>query len=68
MDTIGVRLGLFNCGMHQSMLLLPKHLRNFKRVLAKACGTGGFHMLFLCEVGGHKKGLAAADINPQDLL
>ena len=25
-------------------------------------------MLALCEVGGHKKGLAAADINPQDLL
>jgi hypothetical protein len=50
------------------MLLANKHLQNFKRVLAKACDLGGFHMLFLCEVGGHKKGLAAAGVNPQDLL
>ena len=67
-STVNVQVGCFNIGISQEMLSVDKHIKNFKRILGKAFDEGDMHLLGLCEVGGHKKGLKDALIYPEDLL
>ena len=57
LPTVTLKLGCFNCGIDQSMLSKDKHIRNLRRVIAKAVEEQDLHMVTLCEVGGHKQGL-----------
>ena len=67
-STVNVQVGCFNIGISQEMLSVDKHIKNFKRILGKAFDEGDMHLLGLCEVGGHKKGLKTEGIHPQDLI
>ena len=66
--SVRLNFGTFNCGMQQEMLTNTKHSNNLKRVIAKAVGERDLHIVTLCEVGGHKKGLRAAAMWAQDLV
>ena len=58
LPTVRLRLCCFNCGVDQSMLSKDGHLNNLSRIIAKAVHEQDLHMVTLCEVGGHKQGLA----------
>ena len=63
-----LKLGCFNCGIHQSMIPKEKHQKNLSRVIAKAVCEEELHMVTLCEVGGHKQGLETSIVRAQDLV
>ena len=67
-QSVHLNVGCFNAGIFQDMLLKEKHKHNLRRILRKSFEEGGLHLLGLCEVGGHKAGLGALGIHPQDLL
>ena len=60
--TVRLNLGCFNTGIDQNMLPLAVHQKNLGRVIAKGVAEQDLHMLTLCEVGGHKKGLALCEV------
>ena len=62
LPTVRLNLGCFNTGIDQLMLPLAVHQKNLGRVIAKGVAEQDLHMLTLCEVGGHKKGLALCDV------
>ena len=69
---VGLNFGTFNVGIDQHMLTATrksnKNVNNLKRVIAKAVETEELSLLMLCEVGGHRQGLAAAGIPPDDII
>ena len=67
-QSVHLNVGCFNAGIFQDMLLEEKHKHNIRRILRKIFEECGLHLLGLCEVGGHKAGLGALGIHPQDLL
>ena len=68
LPTVRVKLGCFNCGIDQAMLSKDVHVKNLSRVIAKAVGEQDLHMVTLCEVGGHKKGLEESTVSAQELV
>ena len=68
LPTVRLNLGCFNCGIDQAMLSKDVHQKNLSRVIAKAVGEQDLHMVTLCEVGGHKKGLGHSTKRAQDLV
>ena len=62
LPTVRLNLGCFNTGIDQLMLPLAVHQKNLGRVIAKGVAEQDLHMLTLCEVGGHKKGLALCEV------
>ena len=61
LPTVRLNLGCFNSGIDQPMLPKEVHQKNLGRLIAKAVGEQDLHMVTLCEVGGHKKGLALCE-------
>ena len=57
LPSVRLKLGCFNCGMHQDMVPHQRHTTSLKRVIAKGVHEEDLHMVTLCEVGGHKQGL-----------
>ena len=55
-------------GIHQEMLLKPEHRQSFGRIIVKGFGEGQCNLMGFCEVGGHKKGLEAANILPPAIV
>ena len=69
LPTVQLRLGCFNCGMDQKMLTKEKWLAKLRRVIGFGVIEGGFHLLTLCEVGGHGRGLSKSPhANAQSLV
>ena len=68
MPTVLLKLGCFNCGIVQDMLSKADHQQNLRRVISKAVAEQDFHMVNLCEVGGHKEGLQKSTVSAQDLV
>ena len=68
--TVEVRIGSFNVGLHQSMLSSnKKKVKNAKvmeRVATTCSHEGKLDMFCMCEVGGHKEGLAQAQLNSEE--
>ena len=50
-----LKLGCFNCAIHQAMLSKEVHQKNLSRVIAKAVGEQDLHVVTLCEVGCHRR-------------
>ena len=71
-DRASVNVGTFNLGLYQSQIESKNFetgtLRNFRRIIAKGFENGELHLLNLCEVGGHKKGLPASFIKADCLV
>ena len=67
-SSVTLRIGCIYKGIHQDMLKLDNHIENGRRILGQGFEEGELHVLGFCEVGGHKQGLNAADINPQKLI
>ena len=55
---VRLKLGCFNCGMTQEMLQKEVWLAKLRRVIGKGVSEQGLDLLTLCEVGGHRRGLA----------
>ena len=68
LPTVRLNLGCFNCGMDQAMLSKAVHEKNLGRVIAKGVGEQDLHLLNLCEVGGHKKGLDESKKHAQKIV
>ena len=68
LPTVLLKLGCFNCGMHQAMLSKAAHQENLGRVIAIGVGTHDLHMVTLCEVGGHKEGLEMSTVSAQAIV
>ena len=70
--TVEVNVGSFNLGLEQPQIEsrhFPKRgLLNFRRIIAKGFEEGDLHLLNLCEVGGHKKGLSASHITAASVV
>ena len=60
LPTVLLNLGSFNCGID--------HRRNLGRVIAKGVMEQDLHLLNLCEVGGHKKGLDESKKRAQNIV
>ena len=67
-STVDMHMSCFNIGIHQAMLGSEKHLVNARRILGKDSEEGELDLLGLCEDGGHKQGLKAAGIHPEDFI
>ena len=68
-DAIQLRLGSLNAGVQQSMLQGKKNrkvIASLQRVVQTCVSEGNLDIFCFCEVGGHKQGLRAAGIHPQD--
>ena len=69
---VTLRVGTFNFGIHQDQLrsrrAAPKVLTQFERVVMKMTEEGALDMLFGCEVGGHKEGMGAENIDAKNVL
>ena len=68
-DTVEVRVGTFNVGLIQSMLSQKAKVKNAKaleRVATTCCNEGQLDIFPMCEVGGHKQGLAEACITTEE--
>ena len=68
LPTVRLNLGCFNCGIVQDMLSKDVHTKNLSRVIAKSVSEQDLHMVTLCEVGAHKKGLEISKVSAQDLV
>ena len=55
---VRLKLGCFNCGMTQEMLCKQSWLAKLRRVIGRGVLEQGLHLLTLCEVGGHLRGMA----------
>ena len=70
-EHVSVTLGTFNFGINQDMLgdhAFVKHGPKLGRVLRKMIVTGGLDLCFGCEVGGHRQGLSARNIDLWEIL
>ena len=68
LPTVRLNLGCFNCGIDQQMLGKQQHLESLRRVIANGVGEQDLHICTLCEVGGHKQGLAKSKVTAADLV
>ena len=66
--SVHVNVGCFNAGIFQDMLLKERHKHNLRRILRQSFEEYGLHLLGLCEVGGHRKGLNELGIPAHELL
>ena len=66
--TVRVNLGCFNVGLGQDMIPKDKHQTSLGRVIAKGFMEQDLHILTLCEVGGHKKGLEKTFVQAQTIV
>ena len=62
-----LRVGTFNCGIHQEMLTIPRH-QKLRRIITNALYEGACHVLAFCEVGGHDLGFGSARIVPSSIV
>ena len=67
-STVDLNVGCFNIGIAQAMLQKSTHIQNFRRIVGKGFEEGDLHLLGLCEVGDHKKGLEHAGIYLEHLI
>ena len=65
---VQVRVGTYNVGMVQEMLDKERHQNSLRGVIAESFIGGDLHMLSLCEVGGHMRGLQDLHISPLDFI
>ena len=68
LPTVDVNIGSFNMGIHQAMLHKENHQENFKRVLGMGFDSEDLHLGCFCEVGGHKEGLEALNMDANRLI
>ena len=70
LPTTRVNIGCFNAGVEQAMLHKPFHQESLSRVINKGVHEQDLHLLTLCEIGGHNKGLnhAACPVRAQELV
>ena len=70
LPTARLNLGCFNVGLLQDMIHKPVHQESLSRVIAKGVQEQDLHLLTLCEVGGHNKGLnhTASPVRAQQLV
>ena len=64
------RVGSFNIGVYQDMLNGKNAMHSVdytERIIKECVAKGRLHVMNLCELGGHRQGLEAADINPLDM-
>ena len=67
---ISIRIGSFNTGVHQSMLTgkgQQHYVDYVEHIISECVEVGRLHIMNLCELGGHKKGFAAANIDEFDM-
>ena len=67
---ISIRIGSFNTGVQQSMLTgkgRQHYIDYVEHIISKCVKVGRLHIMNLCELGGHKQGFAAANINELDM-
>ena len=65
-----IHIGSFNIGIHQSMLTCSGaqgYLDQTERIIATCAKVGQLDIMNLCELGGHREGFAAANINEADM-
>ena len=65
---VQVRVGTYNVGMVQEMLDKERHQNSLRGVIAESFIGGDLHLLSLCEVGGHMRGLQDLHISPLDFI
>jgi hypothetical protein len=68
--TVIIRVGTFNVGVTQEMLMgkcCEKWLSKLEHVVQTLVSEGQLDLLSLCEVGGHKEGFSTAHIHVHDL-
>ena len=70
LPTTWVNIGCFNAGVEQAMLHKPVHQESLSRVINKGVHEQDLHLLTLCEIGGHNKGLnhTASPVRAQQLV
>ena len=68
LPAVRLNLGAFNCGIDQLMIVKPRHQASLGRVICKGVGEQDLHLLNLCEVGGHKKGLSVRQEQAQNIV
>ena len=64
------RVGSFNIGINQEMLnakRTPQYLDDTERIIQTCVTEYRLQVMNLCELGGHRQGLEAANINPLDM-
>ena len=67
---LDIHIGSFNIGIHQSMLTCSGaqgYLDQTERIIATCAKVGQLDIMNLCELGGHREGFAAANINEADM-
>ena len=65
---VQVRVGTYNVAMVQEMLDKERHQNSLRGVIAESFIGGDLHLLSLCEVGGHMRGLQDLHISPLDFI
>ena len=68
LPTVRLRLGCFNCGIGQEMLAKESWLAELRRVIGRGVFEEGLHLLTLCEVGGHLRGMADSPLESAQSL
>ena len=67
---LDIHIGSFNIGIHQSMLTCSgaqEYIDQTEHIIATCAKVGQLHIMNLCELGGHRQGFAAANINEADM-
>ena len=71
---VSVNIGTGNLGLHQNQIESEgfqkggRILWKFQSIVAKCVEEGELHKLNLCEVGGHKQGLAAIHCDASNIV
>ncbi len=68
-STCMVRIGSFNLGIQQEMLISSKRSRHLQKTedIITICVQEGVHFINLCEFGGHRRGPSEAGISLLDM-
>ena len=65
-----IRIGSFNVGVEQDMLTCrgaQDYIHKTEHIITTCAKVGALHIMNLCELGGHRQGLSAANINALDM-
>ena len=68
---VPLRIGTFNLGISQDMLMntfVKKHRAKYQRIMERLVCEGELDVLACCEVGGHRQGPSAANIDLAEAL
>ena len=65
-----INIGSFNIGIYQDMLTCrgaQEYIDQTEDIITTCVKVGRLHIMNLCELGGHRQGFAAANINALDM-